>query len=58
MNIDDEIEYFKARIEELVHDRQNAASDEDWDRVDFFSDKISLLESELDALYEQRDMLP
>lgn len=58
MNIDDEIEYLEARIEELVRDRQNSEYDEDWDRVDFISYQIASLESELDVLYEQRSLLP
>lgn len=58
MNIDDEIEYLRVRIEDLISDRHNANRDEEWDRVDFISDQIASLESDLDALYEQRDQLP
>lgn len=58
MNIDDEIEYLEARIEELVRDRQNAEYDEDWDLVDSISYDIASLESELDVLYEKRSLLP
>lgn len=58
MNIDDEIEYLRVRIEDLISDRHNANRDEEWDRVDFISDQIASLESDLDALYEQHDQLP
>lgn len=58
MNIDDEIEYLEARIEELVRDRQNAEYDEDWDLIDYISYEIASLESELDVLYEKRSLLP
>lgn len=58
MNIDDEIEYLRVRIEDLVSDRHIANRDEDWDHVDFITDQISSLESELDVLYELRSQLP
>lgn len=58
MNIDDEIEYLHVRIKDLINDRHIANREEDWDRVDFISDQIASLESDLDALYEQRDILP
>lgn len=58
MNIDDEIEYLRVRIENLINDRHNANRDEDWDRVDFISDQIASLESDLGALYEQLSPLP
>lgn len=58
MNIDDEIEYLRVRIEDFINERHIANRDEDWDRVDYISEEISSLESVLEDLYELRSLLP